>query len=179
MIRDYSIFTVKGNLYRKCEEAATIRWTNEKKNKKDSTGWSAGANPNDILIGILGEVVVGYWFGVDPNLEYVEKGDKFDLEYQGQTIEVKTSVPDFGCGLLRAKKHNGYVFPLNSDIYVFCLIKLNTWMKECDLEIKGYTTKKLILSKFNKLYDPRSRKFSGFWNYEIPYNKLFDLRTLN
>jgi hypothetical protein len=158
--------------YLLCEQSASNMASNKKKGFYGSGLLNTKGDPYRAeRTGRLGELGLARYLKVEPNFDYLIKGDEYDFIYEGNRIDVKTSRYNYGCGLVLAVTEFGVYKPLTSDIYVFGYIEHEDRKKKiADINYCGF------IFKENVIREPVVGRKAGsrHLNFEIPYSELED-----
>jgi hypothetical protein len=167
--------------YSSCEDFSQSCWTTEKIKNNSGDKYSVGVCSAEddpyfpIRVGKLGEVAFSKYFGLKVDFGYKYRGDSFDFKLGHFTVDIKTSIKNYGKGFIYCKSSTGCNIPINKDIYVFSYLeqedRVNKFANIC---LVGYCIKKDI-----KYFPVRQGyKGSNHRNYEISFDKLVDIQNL-
>ena len=151
--------------YQAAEAAACKWWSNS---KRGTYGRGILATEDDpyatCRVGILGQVALAKFLGLDTDLTYRHQGDDFDFLVNGKTVDLKTA-SHRSFGVYITAQRNGYDLPLTKDVYAAAYLKSEDRQnKTAVVVLVGWATKEEVAR-----LTPRKSRYGNWYNRELEF----------
>jgi len=167
---------IERELYEKCDEASKNFWCNSKPGVYGRGLCNTKFDPHKATrIGLLGECAVAKFLNLPlPDMNYVKGGKPIDLQLGDLKIEVKTANYNYDRMLVYRENRKGRIIPLQSDVYVGCVIirEDKMWREAC-VGIVGWATRKEVAGGRLEWGLKKRHK-----NLVVDYSKLHDMKEI-
>lgn len=122
-------------------------------------------------LGIIGQIAFGKAMNREVDLSYKRGGDDYDDVVLGQTIDVKLSQRNYGCGFVTSTKSGDSMMSFK-DIYVFSYLESES---DSHASVKIQGIKSFVNFKLNWLTPARR---GTHYNWEVPFRDLVPIEQL-
>ncbi len=114
--------------------------------------------------GRLGEMAFCRYLGVEPDLSYIEGGDKQDVIWNNLTMDIKIAFSGRnGCCFVKMMDEWGNLISIHNDVYIFGYKEMDNFSgRSAVINVVGYLTNAEVKQQPVRI----GRKGRGHYNYE-------------